>query len=204
MFRNFMGWLLGTQKNPRDHIVNLRLTVRRLERAQRKLERDESKTQLKMKQSIQRGDLESARLFATDIVRNRRWEFGYQKLVSRINGLIFKLERADTAASMAAEMHGIASALRVANDQLQIPDLDRVIQDMEGSIDGIEESTDTLENGIDDLLVSDTDPMEVDRLIEQTAVELGVSTQAGLPSVGVVETDDLEQEIQKLRKREED
>jgi hypothetical protein len=75
---------------------------------------------------------------------------------------------------------------------------------MEGSIDGIEESTGTIEDGIDDLLISDTDPAEVDRLIEKTAVELGVSTQAGLPSVGVVETDDLEQEIQKLRKREED
>ncbi len=199
-----MGWLLGSKKGPRDHIINLRLTVRRLERAQRKLSRDESKMQLKMKQSIQRGDLESARLFATDIVRSRRWEFGYQKLVSRMNGLIFKLERADTAASMAEEMHGIAAALRAANAQLQIPDLDKVIQDMESSIDGIEDSTGTIEDGIDDLLVTDTDPAEVDRLIEQTAVELGVSTQAGLPSVGVVETDDLEAEIQKLRRKEED
>lgn len=198
-----MGWLLGTSKSSRDHIVNLRLTVRRLERAQRKLDRDESKMQLKMKQSIQRGDIEGARLFATDIVRSRKWELGYQKLVSRINGLIFKLERADSAASMAEEMHGVADALRSANAQLQIPDLDRVIQDMEASIDGIEESTGTLEDGIDDLLVSDTDPVEVDRLIEQTAVELGVSTQAGLPTVGVVETDDLEAEIQKLRKKEE-
>ncbi len=198
-----MGWLLGTSKSSRDNIVNLRLTVRRLERAQRKLERDESKMQLKMKQSIQRGDIEGARLFATDIVRSRKWELGYQKLVSRINGLIFKLERADSAASMAEEMHGVADALRSANAQLQIPDLDRVIQDMEASIDGIEESTGTLEDGIDDLLVSDTDPVEVDRLIEQTAVELGVSTQAGLPTVGVVETDDLEAEIQKLRKKEE-
>ena len=198
-----MGWLLGTSKSSRDHIVNLRLTVRRLERAQRKLERDESKMQVKMKQSIQRGDIEGARLFATDIVRSRKWELGYQKLVSRINGLIFKLERADSAASMAEEMHGVADALRSANAQLQIPDLDRVIQDMEASIDGIEESTGTLEDGIDDLLVSDTDPVEVDRLIEQTAVELGVSTQAGLPTVGVVETDDLEAEIQKLRKKEE-
>jgi len=67
MFGNFMGWLLGTKKGARDHIVNLRLTVRRLERAQRKLGRDESKMQLKMKQNIQRGDLESARLFATDM-----------------------------------------------------------------------------------------------------------------------------------------
>ena len=199
-----MGWLLGTKKGARDHIVNLRLTVRRLERAQRKLGRDESKMQLKMKQNIQRGDLESARLFATDMVRNRRWELGYQKLISRINGLIFKLERADTAASMAEEMHGVANALRAANAQLQIPDLDRVIQDMESSIDGIEESTGTIEDGIEDLLVTDTDPVEVDRLIEQTAAELGVSTQAGLPTVGVVETDDLEEEIQKLRKREED
>ena len=204
MFGNFMGWLLGTKKSARDHIVNLRLTVRRLERAQRKLGRDESKMQLKMKQTIQRGDLESARLFATDIVRNRRWELGYQKLISRINGLIFKLERADTAASMAEEMHGVANALRAANAQLQIPDLDRVIQDMESSIDGIEESTGTIEDGIDDLLVTDTDPVEVDRLIEQTAAELGVSTQAGLPTVGVVETDDLEAEIQKLRRKEED
>jgi len=204
MFRDFIGWLLGTSKSARDHIINLKLTVRRLERAQRKLERDESKMQLKLKQAIQRGDLESARLFATDIVRNRKWELGYQKLISRINGLIFKLERADTAANMAAEMHGVAAALRAANAQLQIPDIDRVVQEMEQAVDGIETSTDAIETGIDDLLVSDTDPTEVNRLIEQTAAELGVSTQAGLPTVGVVETDDLEAEIQKLRKREDD
>ncbi|MCD6446509.1 Snf7 family protein [Candidatus Bathyarchaeota archaeon] len=195
---------MGTSKSARDHIINLKLTVRRLERAQRILERDESKMQLKLKQAIQRGDLESARLFATDIVRNRKWELGYQKLISRINGLIFKLERADTAASMAEEMHGVAAALRAANAQLQIPDIDRVIQEMEQAVDGIETSTSAIEDGIDDLLVSDTDPAEVNRLIEQTAAELGVSTQAGLPTVGVVETDDLEAEIQKLRKREDD
>lgn len=204
MFRNFIGWLLGTSKSPRDHIVNLKLTVRRLERAQRKLERDEARIQLKMKQAIQRGDMESARLFATDIVRNRKWELGYQKLISRINGLIFKLERADSAASMAEEMHGVAAALRAANAQLRIPDLDRVIMDMEQSIDGIEESTSTIEDGIDDLLVSDTDPAEVETLIQQTAAELGIETQSGLPTVGVVETDDLEEEIQRLRKREND
>ncbi len=201
MVGNFFGWLLGTKKSGRDHIVNLRLTSRRLDRAARKIERDEARIQLKLKQAIQRGDMESARLYATDIVRSRKWALGYQKLISKINGLIFKLERADSAASMAEEMHGVASALRMANAQLQIPDLDRVIMDMESSIDGIENSTEALEDGIDDLLVSDSDPVEIDRLIDQTATEMGISTGTSLPNVGVVETDDLEAEIQKLRKK---
>ncbi|MHA1114912.1 MAG: SNF7 family protein [Candidatus Heimdallarchaeum aukensis] len=202
MFGNFMRWLLGTQKSSRDHIVNLKLTIRRLERAQRKLERDESRIQLKMRTAIQRGDLEGARLYATDIVRSRKWVLGYQRLVSRINGLIFKLERADSAANLAAEMHSIAGALRQANAQLNVPDLDHVIQDMERSIDGIEDSTETIEDGIDDLLIADTDPAEVDRLIDQTATEMGVSVGGELPSVSAVATDDLEEEIQKLRKKE--
>ncbi|MHA1303262.1 MAG: Snf7 family protein [Candidatus Heimdallarchaeaceae archaeon] len=203
MFGNFMRWLLGSQKSSRDHIVNLKLTIRRLERAQRKLERDESRIQLKMRQAIQRGDMEGARLYATDIVRSRKWVLGYQKLVSRINGLIFKLERADSAANLAEEMHSIAGALRAANAQLNVPDLDHVIQDMERSIDGIEDSTETIEEGIDDLLIADTDPNEVDRLIDQTATEMGVSVGGELPSISTVATDDLEAEIQKLRKKEE-
>ncbi len=197
-----MRWLLGNQKSSRDHIVNLKLTIRRLERAQRKLERDESRIQLKMRQAIQRGDMEGARLYATDIVRSRKWVLGYQRLVSRINGLIFKLERADSAANLAEEMHSIAGALRAANAQLNVPDLDHVIQDMERSIDGIDDSTETIEEGIDDLLVTDTDPNEIDRLIDQTATEMGVSVGGELPSVSTVATDDLEEEIKKLRKRE--
>ncbi len=203
MFSSFFGWLFGSgSSSPREHIVNLKLTIRRLERAQRKIDSDERKMEQKMRKAIERGDMEAARLYSTDIVRSRKWSLGYQKLVSRINGLIFKLERADSAASMAEEMHGVADALRMANAQLQIPDLDRVIQDMEMSIDNIETSTETIEDGIDDMLVSDTDESEVDRLIEQTAVEMGITTGTTLPTVGA-EVDDLEAEIQKLRDKEE-
>ena len=207
-FRGFIDWLTGSgSTSSRDQILHLKLTVRKLDRSKKKLEMEERRLKAKIQESMKKGDLDAARQYATDMVRSRKWALGYQKLSSKINGLIFKLERVDAASSLGKELYSVAQSLRIANANLHMPDIDRLVTDIEGQMDKVDMSTDTLEDGLDNLLVGDTDTAEIDRVLAQTAAEVGIDTTGLLPAPSgqqVVQTSDLESEIEKLRRQESD
>lgn len=202
--RDFIGWLVGgnSKKSQRDHILNLKVVGRRLERSKRKLENQQRQTEKKVRQAIQKGDMESARMYAKDVVRSKKWALGYQSLVSKIDGLIFKLERADAVQSIAGEMKGVAGALREANAQLNLPEIDNVVNDMNQALEGIEDKSDIMEDSVDQLFEMDTDETEVDSLLQEYGADIGVSVSTELPTPSST-TSELEKEIEALRKEEE-
>ena len=205
MVRDFLSWLTsgGKKKSARDHIIKLKLVSRRLEKSKRKLELQQRKTESRIRQALAKGDIESARMYATDLARSRKWARGYQALISKIDGLVFKLERADAIQSIATEMAGVAEALREVNEQLNLPEIQAVVNDMEGALEGIELKSEDMEEKIDDLFITDTDASEVDSILEEYGLEVGVTAETGLPTPATTETvTDLEKEIEELKKKD--
>ena len=204
------GWIVdllvgSRESSSREQILSLKLTTRRLQRSQKKLEIEERKLKKKVQSAIRKGDVDSARQYATDMIRSQKWALGYQKLTSRINGLVFKLEQADAAQTLGREMLSIAHSLRLANETLRIPDIDNVVSQIEHEMDNVDMSVETLEDGLDQLLVGDTDTDEVDLILAKTAAEVGVDTKGLLPTPSAEKIEgvsDLEDEIQALRKKE--
>lgn len=202
--RDLIGWLVGgkSKTSKRDHILNLKVVSRRLERSKRKLENKQRQTEKKVRRAIQKGDMESARMYAKDVVRSKKWALGYQSLVSKIDGLMFKLERADAVQNIANEMKGVAGALREANMQLNLPEIDSVVNDMNSALEGIEDKSDIMEDSVDSLFDLDTDGEEVDNLLQEYGADIGVSVSSELPTPSS-STSELEKEIESLRKEEE-
>ena len=202
--RDLIGWLVGggsSKNTQRDHILNLKVVGRRLERSKRKLENQHRQTEKKVRQAIQKGDMDSARMYAKDVVRSKKWALGYQSLVSKIDGLIFKLERADAIQSIAGEMKGVAGALREANMQLNLPEIDAVVNDMNSALEGIEDKSEIMEDSVDQIFDMDTNEAEVDSLLQEYGADVGISVSSELPTPSST-TSELEKEIEELRKEE--
>jgi len=172
-----------------------------LERSKRKLENQHRQTEKKVRQAIQKGDMDSARMYAKDVVRSKKWALGYQSLVSKIDGLIFKLERADAIQSIAGEMKGVAGALREANMQLNLPEIDAVVNDMNSALEGIEDKSEIMEDSVDQIFDMDTNEAEVDSLLQEYGADVGISVSSELPTPSST-TSELEKEIKELRKEE--
>lgn len=203
--RDLIGWLVGGskgQRGNRDHILNLKVVGRRLTRSKRKLENQEKQTERKIKEAMRKGDMEAARMYAKDKVRSRKWARGYQSLVSKIDGLLFKLERADAMQSIAGEMRGVTNALMAANASLNLPEIDNLVGDMQYALDGIEDTSDVMEDSMDQIFEADTDEIEVDKLLQEYGTEIGLSAEEGLPMPSS-QSSELEAEIAELRKEEE-
>ncbi|MHA2502328.1 MAG: Snf7 family protein [Candidatus Kariarchaeaceae archaeon] len=203
--RDLIGWLVGggnTQKTQKSHILNLKVVGRRLGRSQRKLENQQRVTEQKVRKAIQKGDMDSARMYAKDVVRSKKWALGYQSLISKIDGLSFKLERAEAVQSIAGEMKGVAGALRQVNMELNLPEIDTVVNDMNAALEGIEDKSEIMEDAVDGLFEMDTNEADVDSLLQEYGADIGVSVSTELPTPSST-TSELEAEIAELRKEEE-
>lgn len=203
--RDLFNWLVSGnsgKKSNREHLINLKMVNRRLNKSMKKLENTERQTERKIRQAIQKGDMQAARMYAQDTVRSRKWARGYQSLISKIDGLLFKLERADAVQSIAGEMKGVAKTLINANQSLNLPEIDHLVGDMQRALDGIEETSEIMEDSMDNLFEGDTDETEIDSLLTEYGVEVGLTASAGLP-LPSTKTSDLEKEIEALRNEEE-
>lgn len=212
MVRDLFSWLVsgkGGKKGPRDQIINLKLVSKRLARSQKKLENKEKQTERKIRGAMQKGDMQSARMYANDVVRSRKWARGYQSLTSKIDGLIFKLERTDAVQTLASEMKGVAKSLQAASGALDIAGMDDIVADMNESLENIEISSEMMEDSVDDLFSGDIEEGEVDNLLAEYGADIGISASAGLPTAVAGQTakstnsiSDLQKEIEELRKQE--
>lgn len=202
--RDLFSWLIGGRKggnSQKDQIINLKVVSRKLTRSKQKVENQKRKTERNVKDAIRKGDMEMARLHANELVRNRKWSIGYQSLINKIDGLVFKLERADAIQSVAGEMKNVVGTLAQLNLQLNLPEIENVVNNMSGIFEGIEIKTEIMDDSLNDVFETDSDESEVDSLLEEYGVDVGVSVSSDLPtpssSIG-----ELEKEIEELKNQE--
>jgi hypothetical protein len=141
-------------------------------------------------------------MFANETVRNRKAGRGYLSLINKIDGLVFKLERAEAVQSIAGEMRGIANSLANINNQLNLPEIDNLVGNMQETLESIDDTSELIEDSMDDMFEADIDEGEVDNLLQEYGVEVGMSMDAGLP-IASSKSSELEKEIEALRKEEE-
>ncbi|MCK5157969.1 MAG: Snf7 family protein [Candidatus Heimdallarchaeota archaeon] len=201
VFGKFVRWL-GGGKSTRDYIIDLKMVNKRLARSSKKLETDEKKLQRKTRDAMKRGLMDQARLYASNVARNRKWVYSYTRLTTRIEGIIFRLEQADSVQQLASELKGMAGALREVNASLNAPEISALVEDLENSFEGIEMTTDMMDEDFENMMSLDVDETEVDKIMGEIGTEIGLGAETGLPTPDIRSTE-LAKEIEKLREDKE-
>ncbi|NHJ32017.1 MAG: hypothetical protein FK732_04060 [Asgard group archaeon] len=197
VFGKFVRWL-GGGKSTRDYIIDLKMVNKRLARSSKKLETDEQKLQRKTRDAMRKGLMDQARLYASNVARNRKWVYSYTRLTTRIEGIIFRLEQADSVQQLASELKGMAGALRQVNASLNAPEISALVEDLENSFEGIEMTTDMMDEDFESMMSLDVDETEVDKIMGEIGTEIGLGAETGLPTPDIRSTE-LAKEIEKLR-----
>ena len=201
VFGKFVRWL-GGGKSTRDYIIDLKMVNKRLARSSKKLEADESKLVRKTRDAMKKGLVDQARLYASNVARNRKWVYSYTRLTTRIEGIIFRLEQADSVQALAKELKGMAGALRSVNASLNAPEISALVEDLENSFEGIEMTTDMMDEDFESMMSLDIDETEVDKIMGEIGTEIGLGAETGLPTPDI-RSSELAKEIEELRKEKE-
>ncbi len=201
VFGKFVRWL-GGGKSTRDYIIDLKMVNKRLARSAKKLETDEKKLQRKTRDAMKRGLMDQARLYASNVARNRKWVYSYTRLTTRIEGIVFRLEQADSVQQLVSELKGMAGALREVNASLNAPEISALVEDLENSFEGIEMTTDMMDEDFENMMSLDVDETEVDKIMGEIGTEIGLGAETGLPTPDIRSVE-LAKEIEKLREDKE-
>ena len=200
-FGKFFNWLRGG-RSPRQMIVRLKMIGRRMDRQHRKLKNNETKMTKELRQAVLKGDMEAARLYAGDVVRSRKMALGCQRLSSRINTIVFKLEQAQATEEIARDLHSLVGALAMINQTLQIPQLTETLEQMEIEMGDIDLSSETIGESFEGLMDAEVDQTEIDKVLGEVLSEEEITAAHGLPTPDA-KAKEIAKELEKLKKGEE-
>ncbi len=79
-------------------------------------------------------------------------------------------------------MKNVVNTLAQLNLQLNLPEIENVVNNMSGIFEGIEIKTEIMDDSLNDVFETDSDESEVDSLLEEYGVDVGVSVSSDLPT----------------------
>ncbi|EWM29733.1 snf7 family protein [Nannochloropsis gaditana] len=201
---------MGNKPSLEDHLVNLRLTSKQMVRGSKKCESSEKDARNKLKKAIQSRNLEGARIYAQNAIREKTQALNYLRLSSRIDAVAARLESAIRMKQVTGAMAGIVAGMDTALKDMDVEKLAKVMDQFEKQFEDTDVRTGYLEGAIASTTASATPQEMVDSLIQETAdahnLELGTMLDnAGmvsdnLPAVEAQATNNLEQRFEALRK----
>ncbi|CAN6704892.1 unnamed protein product [Malus baccata var. baccata] len=88
---------MGNTEKLMNQIMELKFTSKSLQRQSRKCENEEKAERLKIKKAMEKGNVDSARIYAENAIRKRTEQMNYLRLASRLDAVVARL---DTQAKM--------------------------------------------------------------------------------------------------------
>jgi len=188
-----------------NQLFNLKFNAKQFERMSKKCEKNEKAQKLKLKQAIEKGNMEGARIYAQNAIREKNQALNYLRLGSRIDAVAARVESAVRMKQVTKSMAGIVVGLDQAMKTMDMTKITQVMDQFEKQFEDLDVQAEYIENTMGQSTALTTPADQVDTLINQVAEEHGleISEKLGtaIPSnhTAVAEQDDLTERLAKLK-----
>uniref|UniRef100_A0A3B4EQT7 Charged multivesicular body protein 1b-1-like n=1 Tax=Pundamilia nyererei TaxID=303518 RepID=A0A3B4EQT7_9CICH len=109
--------------NMEKHLFNLKFAAKELQRNSRKCDKEEKSEKTKVKQAIQKGNMEAARIHAENAIRQKHQSINFLRMSARISALMDKFEKQfETLDVQTAQMEDtMSSTTTLTTPQVTLP-----------------------------------------------------------------------------------
>lgn len=193
-----------------DRIFELKFTAKQLNRTALKCEKEERQLKQKIKAAIEKGNVDGAKIHATDAIRKKNEQLNMLRLSSRLDGVVSRLE---TQAKMNMVNKNMAGVVRALDQSLKDMNLEQVSHNMdqfEKQFENLDVQTEFVESAMSNTVSATTPGDEVSNLMQQVADEHGLEFASELPEANkdalpempaAKESDDLSNRLAALKQR---
>ena len=188
-----------------NQLFNLKFTAKQFEKQSKKCEKNEKVQKLKLKQAIEKGNMEGARIYAQNAIREKNQALNYLRLASRIDAVAARVETAVRMKSVTRSMAGIVSGMDKAMQTMDMTKITAVMDQFEKQFEDLDVQSEYIEQAMNQSTSLTTPADQVDSLISQVAEEHGLQVAEKLgtavPSstTAVAEQDELTERLAKLK-----
>jgi len=182
-------------------MFNLKFTAKQFVRMSKKCEKNEKQQKLKLKQAIEKGNIEGARIYAQNAIREKNQALNYLRLSSRIDAVASRVESAVRMKQVTRTMGGIVSGMDKAMKTMDMGKITAVMDQFEKQFEDLDVQSEYVEQAMNQSTSLTTPADQVDLLISQVAEEHGLALSEKLGGTSVPHGNAVVQEQDELTER---
>lgn len=204
---------MGQKHSLEDDLINFRLTSKQMIRSAKKCEKNMASNKEKLKKAIEQGNMEGAKIYAQNVIREKNQNLNFLRLSSRIDAVASRLETAIRMQQVNQAMRDTVKGMSRAMQSMEVTQIAKTMEDFEKQFEDMDVRSGYMESTMDATTMMSTPPEQVDQLIQMVADEAGLKVKDSLDAssvpTGVPQTqaqqvasnpaDDLEQRLAALR-----
>ncbi|XP_037085460.1 charged multivesicular body protein 1a-like [Pollicipes pollicipes] len=191
-----------------ETMFQLRFCAKQMERMSKRAEKDQKKEQAKVKRALQKGSVESARIYAENAIRKKNESLNYLRMAGKVDAVASRTQSAMAMQGVTKNMEGVVKNLDKALNSMDIEKVSSVMDKFEKQFEDLDVRSSVLEDAMGSTTATFTPQGQVDSLIQQVADEAGLEVSGQLGGVSIptsigersaAQEDDLSKRLAALR-----
>ncbi|KAL9540360.1 Vacuolar-sorting protein SNF7 [Mucor bainieri] len=161
-------------------LFQLKFTAKQLNKQSKRCQKDETTEKNKLKKAIQDGNMEGARIYASNAIRKKNESLNLLKLSSRIDAVASRVQTAITMRKVSNSMAQVVRGMGRAMDTMNLEQISMVMDKFEQQFEDLDVQTGYMEGAMAGTTTMNTPQDEVDSLMHQVADEHGLELNDAL------------------------
>ena len=205
---------MGSKHSLMDDLVNFKMTSKQMNASARKCEKNQATQKVKLKKAIEQKNIEGARIYAQNVIREKNQALNFLRMASRIDAVASRLETAIRMQQVSKTMSQTVAGMSNAMKSMDVDQISYTMEEFEKQFADMDVKSGYMEGAMEASTSMSTPPDQVDQLIQMVADEAGLDAAMALDEAGQVGThvpnaekaeekkkeDDLEQRLAALRR----
>lgn len=179
---------MGNKVSLQDELVNLKITSKQMVSASKKCEKNQKTAKNQVKKAIEKGNMEGARIYAQNAIREKNQALNYLRMSSRIDAVAARLETAIRTNDMSKAMSNVVKGMNSALKSMDVEKISKVMDSFEKQFEDMDVRAGYMEASMNSTTASSTPEDQVDGLIQQVADEHQLDVSFALDDAGAVGT----------------
>mmetsp|Transcript_21016 Transcript_21016/g.21701 ORF Transcript_21016/g.21701 Transcript_21016/m.21701 type:complete len:203 (-) Transcript_21016:230-838(-) len=202
---------MGSSHSLEDDLITFKLTSKQMIRSSKKCEKNAEINKEKLKKAIAQSNMEGARIYGQNVIREKNQALNFLRLSSRIDAVSARLETAIRMQQINKAMGQTVKGMSHAMKSMDPEKIAKTMELFEKQFEDMDVRSGYMEDTMDATTAMSTPPEQVDNLIQMVADEAGLQLEGLIDSAGPVgnkspvqpeaaQKDDLESRLAALRK----
>ncbi|DBA02069.1 TPA: hypothetical protein N0F65_000316 [Lagenidium giganteum] len=161
-----------------DELFNMKFTAKSLLRQAKKCEKNQAAHKAKLKKAIEQGNMEGARIYAQNVIREKNQALSYLQLASRIDAVASRVQTAISMGQLKSNMSGVVKGMDTVMESMNVEKISQTMDQFEKHFEDMDVRAAYMEGAMSNGTSMTTPTDQVDDLIQMVADENGLKVAA--------------------------
>ncbi|KAJ1427346.1 Snf7-domain-containing protein [Ochromonadaceae sp. CCMP2298] len=181
---------MGGSHSLEDDLITFKLTSKQFARSAKKCDKNMETQKQKLKKAMEQGNMEGARIYAQNVIREKNQSLNFLRLGSRIDAVASRLETAIRMQQINSAMSQTVKGMSNAMKSMKVEQIASTMEEFEKNFEDMDVRSGYMESTMESTTSMTTPPEEVDTLMKMVADEAGLELagQLDVQPTGAVAT----------------